>query len=75
MNKTRVSKEQAYNALTSFHVQWDRVGKNEIVVWTSGYKSSAHYHIELFLIQAGMRMKSEQYDSTCGKTKAIYILN
>lgn len=63
---------QACEALTTNHVHWDRKDTNHIVVWTSGYKTANHTSIETFLMQAGMRMVSEDYDTVCGKTRAIY---
>ena len=63
---------KAYNELTAKHVHWGRKDAEHIYIWTQGYKCHDHVVIEKYLMQAGFRMVAEDFDSICGKTRAIY---
>lgn len=67
-----MTNQQAYEGLTKAHANWDRVSENEIVVWTSGYLTDDCRKVETYLMQAGMRATSQEFDSISGKTRTVY---
>lgn len=67
-----MTNQQAYEGLTKAHANWDRVSEKEIVVWTSGYVTADCHLVEEYLMQAGMFVTSQDYDTICGKTRTVY---
>lgn len=69
---TSMDNKQAYDALDSSGLQWDRKDSTHILVWTTGYITQDAHNVERFLMQAGMRCISHDFDSHCGKTRSIF---
>ena len=67
-----MTKEQAYDALDRNRVHWGRKDYKHIYVWTSGYMSQDSHEIEKYLMQAGMRRISIEFDKIGGKTRCVY---
>lgn len=63
---------QAYEALTKANAPWTRKDATHIVVYTSGYVTQEAHDIEKFLMQAGMRLVSQEFDKVCGKTFNVF---
>ena len=72
MKKATLTNKQAYQALTAANVHWDRKDAKHIVVFTSGYKCANCHNIEKYLMQAGMRIVSQEFDRMSGKTFSVY---
>lgn len=67
-----MTNKQAYEALTKANAHWGRKDDKHIYVWTEGYKTADAHNVERFLMQAGMRCMSQEFDSVCGKTCSTF---
>lgn len=68
----RLTKQQAYDALSKAGLAWDRKDPKHIIVWTTGYLTEACRKVERFLSSARMQPVEQAYDGTIGKTKTVY---
>lgn len=64
-----MTNKEAYEGLTKANVHWDRVSEKEIVVWTSGYQTA---DCRKYLMQAGMRVTTQEFDRICGRIRTVY---
>lgn len=64
--------ENVYKEFKKNYVHWNRRDENTIVVWTSGYATEEFRVIEEFLMKHECYCMSMEFDTQCGKTKAVY---
>lgn len=74
MKKTLTKSEhnQIFNELERVNAHVGRNSKHELVIWTTGYKSSEERIYEDYLRQFGIYAINSEFDKVCGKTATTF---
>lgn len=67
-----MTRQHAYDQLNKNSVFWGRSSDTTIYVHTSGYNTQNAHIIEVFLMKAGFRLVSQEYDKYSGQTTTTY---